>query len=136
MKSGTHLRTRALVLFALLATAVQPSAWGQTFTTFDPPGSLGTSPTSINPAGQITGNYPDPNSWSHAFLRDTDGTLTSFDAPGASFPGTFPAFITPQGSIVGTYFDANFGTHVFQRAKDGTITTLEDPSPGAFIYGF
>jgi len=133
MKSGTHLRTGAVVLFALLAIAAQPSAWGQTFTTFDPPGSQGTSPVSINPAGQITGNYFDANFITHGFLRAADATITSFDAPGASF-GTNPAFITPQGSIVGTYVDSNFATHIFQRAKDGTFTTPEIPSPGASVY--
>ncbi len=133
MKSRTMLRTGAGVLFALLAIAAQPSAWGQTFTTFDPPGSQGTTPTSINPAGQITGNYFDANFTTHGFVRAADGTITSFEAPGASH-GTVPAFITPQGSIVGTYTDANFSTNIFQRAKDGTITTLDIPSPGASIY--
>src|SRR5258708_4782355 len=131
MKSGTHLRTGAMVLLALLATAAQPSAWGQTFTTFDPLGSQGTSTVSINPPGQIVGSYFDSNFVTHGFVRATGGTMTSFDAPGASFPGTFPAFITPQGLIGGTYFDANFGNHIFLRATDGTITTLELPSPGA-----
>src|SRR5271168_4927598 len=112
MKPGTILRTGAGMLFALLAMAAQPSAWGQTFTTFDPLGSQGTSPVSINPEGQITGNYSDANFATHGFLRAKDGAITSFDAPGPS-NGTFPAFITPQGSIVGTYFDANFATHIF-----------------------
>jgi hypothetical protein len=134
MKSGTHLRTGAMVLLALLAIAAQPSAWGQTFTTFDPPGSQGTSPVSINPAGQITGNYFDANFATHGFLRAADGTITTFDAPGAS-DGTFPVAITPQGLIVGTYFDGNFAMQIFLRAKDGTFTTLEIPSPGATFVG-
>src|SRR5713101_4434471 len=133
MKSRTMLRAGAMVLLALLAIAAQPSAWGQTFTTFDPPGSQGTSPVSINPAGQITGNYFDANFTTHGFLRASDGTFTSFDAPGASH-GTFPAFITPQGLIVGTYFDATFITQPFLRATDGTFTTFQIPSPGASIY--
>jgi hypothetical protein len=121
------------VLFAALAIAV-PSAWGQTFTTIDPPGSLGTSAVSISPAGQIVGNYFDASFVTHGFLRATDGTITSFDAPGAGV-ATFPAAITPQGLIVGTYFDANFATHIFLRAKDGTFTTPEIPSPGASFSG-
>ncbi len=131
MKSRTMLRTGAGVLFALLAIAAQPSAWGQTFTTFDPPGSQGTSPVSINPAGQITGNYFDANFTTHGFLRASDGTLTSFDAPAASH-GTFPAFITPQGLIVGTYFDANFITQPFLRTKDGTFSSFATPQLGNF----
>ena len=66
-------------------------------------------------------------------MRATDGTITSFDASGASH-GTSPAFITPQGLIVGTYFDANFSLQPFLRAKDGTFTTFEIPSPGASLY--
>lgn len=133
-KFQSLLRTGAGVLFALLAIAAQPSAWSQTFTTFDPPGSGGTSPTSINPAGDVVGSYFDSNFATHGFLRAKDGTITSFDAPGASY-GTYPAFITPQGSIVGIYYDANFATDIFERAKDGTITSLEIPSPGAFLFG-
>src|SRR5262245_60680240 len=117
MKSGTHLRTAVLLLFALLAISVQPSARGQSFTTFDPPGSQFASPVSINPAGQITGNYFDANFAQRGFLRDADGTITTFDAPNAFF-GTSPNFITPQGLIVGTYVDANFNAQPFLRAKD------------------
>jgi hypothetical protein len=129
MKSRTLLTG---VLFAVLAIAV-PSAWGQTFTTFDPPGSQGTSPDSINPAGQIVGTYFDSNFVTHGFLHDTDGTITTFDAPSGThlLP---PLLITPQGLIVGTY-SANFSTQIFLRAKDGTITTLEIPSPGAVFGG-
>ena len=43
--------------------------------TFDPPGSTGTAPAGINPAGAITGYYVDANGghgflWSH---RHTEG---------------------------------------------------------------
>ena len=82
MKSGTHLRTGAMVLLALLAIAAQPSAWGQTFTTFDPPASQLTAPGSINAAGQITGSYFDSTFAQHGFVRGKDGSITSFDVPG------------------------------------------------------
>src|SRR5215471_18340548 len=130
MKSGTHLRTGAGVLFALLlAIAIQPSAWGQSFTTFDPPGSQLTAPGSINAAGQIAGTYFDSTFASHGFVRDPDGTITSFDVPG--FLAT--VLITQQGLVVGMYFDAN-GSHIFERATDGKIATLEIPSSGASVY--
>jgi hypothetical protein len=38
-------------------------------TTFDPPGSTYTMPTSINDAGAITGWYVDASSVTHGFLR-------------------------------------------------------------------
>jgi hypothetical protein len=132
MKSRTSPLTAAGLLLAVLAIAV-PAARSQTFTTFDPPGSQGTTPTSINPAGQIVGTYFDSNFVTHGFVRAKDGIITSFDVPGMLNTST-PPLITPLGSVVGSYFDANFTTHIFQRAKDGTITTLEIPDPGAFIY--
>jgi hypothetical protein len=125
--------TAASVLFAVLAIAV-PAARSQTFTSFDPPGSILTSTVSINPAGQIVGTYLDANFVTHGFVRAANGAITSFDAPGAGV-ATFPVAITPQGSIVGTYLDANFATQIFLRAKDGTFTTLEIPSPGAIFFG-
>lgn len=133
MKFKPSLLSAGGVLFAAFMIAA-PAAWSQTFTTFDPPGSAGTSPVSINPAGQIVGSYFDADFVTHGFLRATDGTITSFDAPGASY-GTVPVAITAQGLIVGTYTDLNFTSHIFLRAKDGTFTTVEIPSPaGSFFY--
>jgi hypothetical protein len=40
-----------------------------TFTTFDPLGSTGTTPTAIDSAGETTGNYSDVNGTIHGFLR-------------------------------------------------------------------
>jgi hypothetical protein len=56
------------------------------FTTFEAPGANtgpynGTSPTSINDLGAITGYYADANSVSHGFLRSPDGKFTTFDVP-------------------------------------------------------
>jgi hypothetical protein len=107
-----------------------------TFTSFDVPGAVnGTSPASINPAGAITGYYNDVNSAGHGFLRATNGTVTTFDAPGAgttSFQGTFPSSINPAGAITGTYVDANFVGHGFLRANNGTFATFDAP-PGSPI---
>ena len=60
----------------------------------------------------------------HGFVRAADGTITSFDAPGAGI-ATFPVAIAPQRSIVGWYFDPNFGAHIFLRAIDGNFTTID-----------
>src|SRR5258708_33696094 len=103
MKSGTHLRTGAMVLLALLAIAAQPSAWGQTFTTFDPPGSQLTAPGGINAAGQNTGRYFYLTSAQHGFVRGNNGTIKSFHGPGF-FP---PILLNPQGGVVGTDFYQN-----------------------------
>src|SRR5947209_2459935 len=61
-----------------------PNAVG-TFITFDVPGAVnGTSPSSINKAGAITGTYYDASFLGHGFLRASNGTLTTFDVPGRS----------------------------------------------------
>jgi hypothetical protein len=80
MKTRTWMWSTAMCLFAALAVTLQtyaqtpmitPDAPAKSkFTTFDPPGSLVTTPTSMNPAGAITGYYSDGNMvhgflWSH-----------------------------------------------------------------------
>ncbi len=75
------------------------------FTTIDAPGSVGTFPSSINPAGAITGLYLDvTGSVVHAFLRAPNGSFTTFDAPGSLYQ-TQPTSINPSGAITGYYYD-------------------------------
>jgi hypothetical protein len=97
------------------------------FTTFLPPGAgpQGTGcyndcPLGLNDWGAITGYYYDANSVAHGFLRTPDGTLTTFDAPGAdttagSYNGTFPYSVNDWGVITGYYIDANNVSHGFLR---------------------
>jgi predicted membrane protein len=99
-------------------------------TTFDVPGAgtggnQGTLPTGflgINPKGTITGGYVDANNVTHGFVRAPDGTITTFDVPGAGtvaspgiFPGTFPLGINAEGAITGYYIDASNVGHGFLR---------------------
>src|SRR5262249_6702453 len=77
-----------------------------TFTTFDAPGACtaqsctqpfqGTFAWNINPAGAIAGYYNDSSNVAHGYMRAPDGTITTFDAPGAGtgpFQGTIPSGI-------------------------------------------
>src|SRR6266496_4260626 len=104
---------------SLSAIAHQPS-----FTTFDPPGSTGTFPQSINPAGAITGFYADANRVAHGFLRARDGTFTTFDPPGSTT--TVPVGINPEGAITGIA-DASGVQHGFLSARDGTLISFDPP---------
>src|SRR5215468_5283241 len=74
---------RNFIIFTLgvaFATSSMP-AIAQSFTTFDPPGSMTTNPTAINSAGVVTGWYI-ASTGNHAFVL-TKGVITSFDGPGA-----------------------------------------------------
>jgi hypothetical protein len=115
------------------------------FSTFDVPGNivLFFLSESINPAGAITGTYFDDNFVSHGFLRASDGSIATIDAPGADtnpndFPnGTLAVSINPEGVILGIYADTNRNNHGYLRAADGTFGTFDPPGPiNAFLAAF
>jgi len=139
-----------------------------TITSFDPQGSVigtgkltGTLPFGIDPDGNyITGYYTDSSGVGHGFVRtNSDGTITSFDAPGAAtaltflVSGTGGISVNASGGIAGTYVDSNAIFHGFaltppaatQAAPPafspaaGTYTsaqsvTISDATTGATIY--
>lgn len=111
--------------------------------TFDVPGAgtgsgQGTVPNftdCLTPAGAVAGYYMDASGGNHGFVRASDGTITTFDVPGAvegtgPFQGTKVAGINPAGTISGNWFDAKSATHGFLRAPDGTITKYDVPDAG------
>src|SRR5262249_10538051 len=109
-----------------------------TITTFDVPGAgtgpgQGTFPGSVdclNPAGVITGSYADASNVNHGFVRTPEGTITTFDVPGAGTgpgQGTFSGGINPAGTIEVNYSDASALSHGFLPAADRTITTFDVP---------
>ena len=134
------MRRISILLFTLV-TFLVAAAWPQshapkkepTIITFDPPGSILTEALDINPAGAITGAYADASNVNHGFLRAKDGTITTFEAPGAGtgvFQGTVAFSINPAGAITGFYRDASSTNHGFLRAPDGSITTFDAPGAG------
>jgi hypothetical protein len=92
---------------------------GGRFKTIDVPGTAqGTSVSSNNAWGAITGGYTDAEGVSHGFIRTPDGRFTIFDVPGAgSAPnqgeGTFPTGNNSAGAIMGFYVDVNLANHGF-----------------------
>ena len=116
-----------------------------TINTFDAPGAstgpgtlhggVGTTPVSINTAGDIAGTYTDAGGARHGFVRAANGTITSFDAPGAVtgagvIQGTGGSSINAAGDITGAYADASALLHGFVRAANGTISTFSAPGAG------
>ncbi len=90
-----------------------------------------TTPVAINPAATVTGYYTDASASLHAFVRDRNGTITTFDGPGATCPHygsicTEPFAINPEGKITGTFCDATT-CHGFLRDRKGAITTFDPP---------
>jgi hypothetical protein len=150
MKTITKMIYPAFALFAFACVVLSPMARATdgvlnlsdpdllrsapTFITFDVPGARSTIPFAINPAGLITGFWVDNvNRARHGFLRDSDGTITTFDAPGAGTgprQGTLCFSINLAGVIAGEYVDGNDVLHGFVRATDGTITTFDAPGAG------
>jgi hypothetical protein len=56
------------------------------FTRFNAPGSTSMAPQSINAGGAVTGWYFDGSGVQHGFIREDNGTITSFDPPAAPEP--------------------------------------------------
>jgi len=70
----------------------------------------------IDPAGTITGAFNDPFSINHGFLRAPNGTVKTFDVPGASTrpnQGTVPLGINALGVVMGYYVDSKNLHHGF-----------------------
>jgi hypothetical protein len=108
------------------------------FTTFSAPvgsyilGSiynfLGAPPPSINPAGDIAGEYCDAVTC-HGFLRTRDGTFTTFDPPDSIFTNVIA--INPAGVIVGDFCNPSV-CQAYMRTPDGTFTTINANAATAF----
>lgn len=95
------------------------------FSTFDAatysPCCIWTFALAINSEGEIAGYDNDGHDLNHGFLRARNGTITTFDAPGAGTApgqGTVADDINPEGVITGFYFDANNVSHGFVREGD------------------
>jgi hypothetical protein len=115
------------LLSALLGVMTLPSAWA-TFITFDVPGAVnGTSPSSINNSGAITGGYGDNiGSGFHGFIRAANGSFVTFDVSDVDYVFG-PMAINERREVAGAYFDVNFIQHCFLREPNGALTTFDPP---------
>jgi len=96
---------------------------GGEIVSFDVPGGLGTSPSSINDVGAITGSYT-ANGRFFGFVRDPHGKFTSFDPA----PFTVPTSINNEGAITGYVFAVSIHPEFrrgFVRSPEGTITLFD-----------
>lgn len=113
------------------------------FTDFSGPQSLsglipGSRALSINNRAQTTGDFVDYPTADHAFIRNRDGSMITFDAPDASFSGfwngTTATSINSFGDVCGYYHDATGAIHPFVRKHDGRITEFEVPGASTSPY--
>jgi uncharacterized membrane protein len=83
----------------------------------------------IDRSGEIVGTWNDVEEIDHGFLREPDGTITTFDIdPHKFYPGTTVTAVNPAGVITGFGNDFNVydsRLHGFVRQADGTITTFD-----------
>jgi uncharacterized membrane protein len=107
-----------------------------TYTVFQVPGAVSTSPRSINLFGTVTGSYTDANNTTqaHGFVRDASGQIATFDVPGCTethpYSGTTPLDINIAGTVVGVCLEYPIDRlveHSFMRDSEGTITSFDPP---------
>ena len=74
-----------------------------TYVSFQVPGALGTYPMSINNSMTVTGYYYVTPTQTRGFVRDADGTITTFDVDVAGVVWIEPESINARGDITGFY---------------------------------
>jgi hypothetical protein len=78
----------------------------------------GTYGGGINAAGIVAGQSTDAGRENHGFVRAANGTITIFEAPGASMEprkGTTPVAINAAGTVTGCFRDDSNVYHGFLR---------------------
>jgi hypothetical protein len=104
------------------------------FIQFDVTGAVDTIPLGINNAGDFVGTVVFNDGTQPAFV-DLDGTVTTFQVPGAT--ATFAYQLNRANQIIGYYVDANGITHGYTRDNRGRLTFPIDVagSTGTILFG-
>lgn len=103
---------------------------GKKYTEFDPPKTQNTTPTGINKSDEITGWFVSAKARDVSFLREPNGVITTFKAPGASTSlgsGTTAECIDNDGVIAGEFIDTKNKYHGFVRSAGGVFATFDPP---------
>src|SRR6202030_2946566 len=106
-----------------------------TITSFDAPGAdhtpgsgNGTFGVGLTPNAEIEGVDVDVNGVLHGFVRSTNGTFITYDAPGAGTgagQGTLPESNNTPGAIAGNYIDGSNVNHGFLRSNQGSFSVFD-----------
>jgi uncharacterized membrane protein len=109
------------------------------FLSFDAPGAglghgldEGTVAYAISAAGAVVGQYEDAKTIYHGFVREPNGSFSTFSAPGAGTKpgvgqGTYAWDINGYGDTAGIYIDSSSVYHGFLRSRDHHVTTFDPP---------
>ena len=87
----------------------------------------------ITPGGVVTGWLLDTNYIFHGWIREADGAISTFEAPGAGTApgqGTFSWSISQDGSVTAEVVDGGGVAHTFVRDKQGNLTVFDVPGAG------
>ncbi|MHB8218590.1 MAG: hypothetical protein ACYDDS_21165 [Candidatus Sulfotelmatobacter sp.] len=111
------------------------------FTSFDPPGAVSSTASTVIASGAVVGSYTDSAGAGHGYLL-YHGTYTTIDFPGSIF--TFTGAANPEQQSVGLYTDAANVSHSF-LLSNGAFTSFDPPgavfsdasgiNPGGTIVG-
>jgi hypothetical protein len=121
----------------LFCAAEEPAASNEvSYLSFQVPGALGTYPMSINASMAVTGYYYVSSTVALGFLRDADGTITTFSVRDGVW--TEPESINAAGDVTGYYEDFPAQStgfpgglpHGFIRYADGRTVTFNPPMSG------
>lgn len=121
-----------VLLVPVLLLAQVAFAQAPRFIEFDPPGSIYTVVFAINSSGSVAGYYEDANVSFHGFLREPNGTITTFDEPDAAQGqslGTTPVALNDSGEIAGYYtpLAAPSSYQGFIRNSSGDFSSIGVP---------
>lgn len=116
-----------VVIAAVLLCSSSSSATNRAdIVTFGVAGSVETAPGAINSQGLIAGSYATKDNVLHGFIRTTDGAITTFDGPRATY--TFVNGLNHKGVSVGS-FGRSMGMrqHCFIRNPNGRFEKFDIP---------
>ncbi|MGC2399044.1 MAG: hypothetical protein WA510_04655 [Acidobacteriaceae bacterium] len=123
------VKARFVLSTCLFAIALPLAGWGEPVNIigFDLPGSNGTFPSCVNERGMVVGDALTVGVSYNVFIRDRDGSYTTFALPGSG-SGTGGFGINYFGAVIGTYADSEEGAfHGLLRTPDGDTTTIDYP---------
>jgi hypothetical protein len=93
------------------------------YTTFDPPGSLGTISNVVTSGGTIAGSFvTNTSSGARTGFVDSAGSFTNYNYPGAL--GTEVVAIGPGGEVVGTWDNTGFANEYSFVIVGGTYYNI------------